>query len=808
MLLSIVAALFLHATPVGAETNAAEISQTLATLRLEGSYGRDEELRAELQQAGVTEPVLQRWLEILFRDCLAHEKECADSAKPSVRAAADRALGLTELLGTRSSIPLLERLDARLVSLSSLRIRRILEREYAAAAQACPPPSDEEVRRAAQKLAGYQVLAPDGGTLTPRPPSATELNDLAYFVAATEGEGAGVGEATTGSNGNWMNPGPPNADRKSLVEQERAARRAGDLEAVARLAREYLGTLGFPGELRTAEEHSYGWGGPRWADVMRDLALADETLGRFDEAAAVYRRANPGGGACGTSVGYLREEQTKGLIRSADRAGKCRSVVAERMIFRSEQDRQGLYGIAPLRRAGFDIERLYRGALVTLNHRGAENWEARTHALEGWTELSGRTALPTLLGLARHGDDSLRLRALHTLGELARFESSPTCDPSGCDGTAESGSITFGDAFSSRIRPLGASCDPELNADDHATLTVTMEQLLGDPSWPIRRASAEVLGEVGTPASIPALRAHVKDGAQDGEICDSNARHCKPFFPVRDSAKEAIARIEQRTKPGRPLEMCLAARAVMASFPLETPRADPRLAGSPVEGLLDPKRRDATFCELARQKLLRPGAHATHCSDDHERPIGDVVLAPQPDGPPLVVVFRPIAAGVAMRPGFPRGGFTVFDHDGYQLPIFEGADLVDGKDAVFNPAGGRVAVATMFQSNVGGRVLQMFHVFPIARTSEPMLSVALKGPAAKRAEDAWTWRLAADGAGQPPRIELGTLAALAKNSPAAIYRWSNETNQYEGPGGAGPLGFVRIPREALEHMGAYLRAHP
>jgi hypothetical protein len=278
-------------------------------------------------------------LERLLASCLAGDKACEelhygprrDARKVRVAEALLHVLGAT---ATRASGPLLFRLRGRWVPGAGTALERLLEREALAesARHPCRPPAAGEVSAARKKLVGFVVLRMPGRSMLARRPTPRELADLAYLFAAVPDPPVAVGRVAEAGVGAWHRPGRADPGQVALADSFRRARVHGDPSELADVARAYLESLGYPGPIRTGDEHHYSWGGPLYAEAMRELAFASEYLGDYEVAAALYRRANPGGGACGTSVSARWQDQVEGLIRVEERRGRCRAVVLERLI--------------------------------------------------------------------------------------------------------------------------------------------------------------------------------------------------------------------------------------------------------------------------------------------------------------------------------------------------------------------------------------------------------------------------------------------------------------------------------------------
>ena len=509
-------------------------------------------------------------LEAVLARCLAADLPCwtAGSKDKRLRRVVRALLTVLGALGTARSFPLLWRLDARQVIWVGPARQKILARAMEAAIRSkrCTAPTAAEVAAARKGLADFLVIAVRShkGKLAASKPTVAELNDLAYFLAATTGAGPVVGSAREQGSGSWRRPGPRNRGRSRMLGKLNSALRRGHLALAERLARTYLQTLGYPGPIRTSLEHNYSFGGPMWARVMRDLALLAEARGAAADAARLYRRAPPGGGACGTGDSSRWERQVKGLIRAGERMGRCRAVVPERLL-----ELRG-HGTARLAAAGFDVPRLYRGALVTrhrdlplarlrdllraapggkaalarLAARGAEAWEWRVYAVEGLADSAQAAALPVLTRLALGSAGKVRLRALDALGRLTRRPERDPC-ARGLFGTYVS---TWSSIWSRSIRALGRSCKARLPDPAAAALAGKLLPLLAHKEGPVRAAAARALGALGRPSAREPLERLLQDPFQAPgvKICPAAGKGpCRPSYPVRKAAREALARVNR-----------------------------------------------------------------------------------------------------------------------------------------------------------------------------------------------------------------------------------------------------------------------
>jgi len=559
-------------------------TELLAAANIEQAIPMRLEEVARAVAAGADETVLIDLLERILGDCLAADEACGESLAPGMRdfdGPARILLGLLGEIGGGQSMPLLVRLDTRGLYPAGMALDRLLQRRWAEKREspACAPPTAEEIGAARAGLDDFVVLRFRDGEFSAEAPTAAERDDLAYFLAAVSEAGPEVGTALEGGGGSWTNPGSPNPELQQRRDELDLAKRNGDITAMFDSGMAYLATLGYPEPLRTEEEDQYAWGGAVYSYVMRDVALAAEALDRLDVAAELYRRADPGGGACGTSVSYRWQQQIEGVIRAEEGRGRGRAVVAERLLavdgapIEDEQRPEPTYGPTELTASGYDVARLYRGALVTIHRdiprddlvrvlsdvpsplgdaarerleaRGTEAWERRVLAIEGLADTAQRNALPVLLELARNAPDPMRLRALRALAALAERPLNDPCLPLVGLGGSGAGE------WSREIRMLGRFCDTVLKTVEAAELAGQLAPLAADPDPDLRAAAVVTIGAIGSPSSLALLRSLVEDPYEvpGATVCESSSEgeeeQCRPSRPVADAARDAIASIEE-----------------------------------------------------------------------------------------------------------------------------------------------------------------------------------------------------------------------------------------------------------------------
>ncbi len=352
----------------------------------------------------------------------------------------------------------------------------LLARQAEARSTPCTPPDADAVSDVAASLGDFAVFDQRKKTLVARPLTPSEAADLAYFLVAVEQAGTPVGTDDNSFTSGTKPSEQFSLDRDANYAELEAAQAAGDPEEIVRTGVEYLESLGFPGTIDRSLEGNMRWGGGRYSYVMRDVALAAEVAGDYALSSALYRRANPGGGACGTSVSSRRGRQLKGLIRTADAGGSCNEVVAERLLDWDGRD-DSFFGPDRLAAAGFDLARIYRGAFLTRNRdlpaaelsaalgraplafaiaardrlesNGDEAWDARIWSIEGLADTLGReggfflaAALPQLAPAGRR-------RAIEAIGAAGMRVQIGPCEEGRLWG--------FGRHFSSQwARPVAA----------------------------------------------------------------------------------------------------------------------------------------------------------------------------------------------------------------------------------------------------------------------------------------------------------------------------------------------------------------
>jgi hypothetical protein len=555
------------------------------------------------------EAQVRRVLTALAHPCLEARDREAPACHELAEGKADEgvALMMVALLGELAdpsplggaTTRLLVRLDARGLWGAGSAAERILERRMLAHLGTCAPPSAAEIDAARRSLGDLALLTPGDATVTPpgatvaaRWPTAAELDDLAYFYATVADSGPEVGSAPEATGAKELPAGHPDLEARARMREEaRAALLDGALERHVDAAEAYLRTLGYPGPLRLAEEGDERWGGAGASYVLRDTARSAELLGRYELAEALYRRAAPGGGMCGTSTPTRHDEQIKGAIRAAEQRRGCRGAVADRL-FTVASDGHHAYGPERLASAGFDVPRLYAAALLTLgrddaaaveralqvlpsrageasarlSRLGPEAWATRVRAVPGYADTAKGAGLDRLFGLAERGPADARAPSLLAIGVLLEDHGPDPCRPR----RTIWGSSHSSSRLERRVRGVMDVCATRL---DGKTVDAAVRRLAApaaDPDPGVREAAARALGQLGSPRARPALARLARDPFDNGgKVCttrNGGPEVCEPNRPVALAARDALealaraekARAEQRLQvkeKGRPVQL-------------------------------------------------------------------------------------------------------------------------------------------------------------------------------------------------------------------------------------------------------------
>lgn len=547
-----------------------------------------------LSSHGADEATIRGLLTAIVEPCLAER----DPARPCEDAKNDtfvaKVVGVLEDILAEvadpsapggASVRLLIRLEARELWRSGSAVERVLERrteEVLSNSEGCSPPTNDELSAARLGLADFATVdpGPTPKAIVARWPTSAELDDLAYFYASIAASGAEVGVDHEDHTAQSLPEGhSAHGVRRGLRDAARDALRDGQLEAHLKATEAYLRTLGFPGPLRTAEEGDMRWGGAGASYAMRDAARSAELIGHYDTAEALYRRATPGGGACGTTTPTRRDHQIEGALRAAERLRGCRGAVVERL-FAVDLDLHGSYGPERLAKAGFNVPRLYAGALLTLGRTdlaaleralrglpsrpeaavsrlgrlGGESWASRVRAIPGYADTARASALDPLLRLGERGPTEVRVEALDAIGRLVEERGYDPC-------LKTSFGIGWGRGSSRHERPVQnvmGSCETRVPVKPRDAAANRISAMAGDADPKIRESVATTLGRLARPSARGALTLLERDPFDGGgKVCTSQASEpevCVPNKPVARAAREALAalaRAEEMRKKQR-----------------------------------------------------------------------------------------------------------------------------------------------------------------------------------------------------------------------------------------------------------------
>jgi hypothetical protein len=512
-----------------------------------------------LQRAGMTEPIAIAALSACMGDSRAPRCLASEQAESIVEWLADH--------GTMRSARVLYARDHAGLIVADRALDDVLARSMVAEAGPCTPPDDDEIQRAREDLTDFVVVdRVRDDRLVARVLDAGELDDLAYFMAAVRFAGPEITE----SHGGFRSGLVPERDelerRVTWLAEIDDARKVGDLATVQSRGYAYIESLGYPGELDLSREGEMTWGGARGSQLMREVAIASEIVGELDVAASLWQRANPGGGMCGTSVGYRWQKQVQGFIRARERSEGCRAVVAERMLdIDGDFDDASPYGPARLVQAGFDLAKLYRGALLTRNRdldptavrdaierapatiraaaqarwtkRGPEAWEARVRAVQGAADELGRAGVDLLLAHHEAFAAPVRARAITAIGSAAARTQVGPCE----DGWIHLRGFSIGGPWERSVHMFGKECATRLSDHDATALTKRLRAHLDAEEPDIRAAALYAIGEIAAPRSLQLLRRRLARAEADLARCRAaDPDDCHELDRVRDAAQSAI----------------------------------------------------------------------------------------------------------------------------------------------------------------------------------------------------------------------------------------------------------------------------
>ena len=275
----------------------------------------------------------------------------------------------------------------------------------------------------------------------------------------------------------------------------------------------------------------------------------------------------------GVSLGKaaIKVQQVEAVIRDEEIDGRCDAAVAERLldVGGSQWKRDDPYGSKRLMDARFDVPRLLRGALLTINRdageaavkkaidglpeiprlfahmrlreKGLEDWERRLQASRGLADTMQEAAIPLLLKTAEQSLPSGRQRAVSALGDLAERPPSDPC------GKLMIGALRGDSDWVRPVRPLEESCKANPGPTRRNRLARALSAYARDRDAGTREAVAVALGKIAAPSSRSVLQGLTRDSAKSGTVCGrtsvASESNCYPHDPVHVAARKALERL-------------------------------------------------------------------------------------------------------------------------------------------------------------------------------------------------------------------------------------------------------------------------
>ncbi|KFN43696.1 hypothetical protein N789_10490 [Arenimonas oryziterrae DSM 21050 = YC6267] len=216
-----------------------------------------------------------------------------------------------------------------------------------------------------------------------------------------------------------------------------------------------------------------------------------------------------------------------------------------------------------------------------------------------------------------------------------------------------------------------------------------------------------------------------------------------------------------------------------------------------VSALRDPARRDEALCALIlRGDVVGEPAYRETVPNIGCRVTGTFDNTAQPNG--VMGVFLGSRWSEEEREDKQPGGhFLLFDAAGRRVPVFERSNSLDASDAVipYQSSGALAVVQKIGYSTRSDWDVDGIYVVPATTDQRPILAILVGAPRKQEGAPApveWSWRARdLDGDGTP-EIQIGPLV----NSvliPKAVFRYSSESHNYEGPTGSLDGDFYVLP---------------
>ena len=144
------------------------------------------------------------------------------------------------------------------------------------------------------------------------------------------------------------------------------------------------------------------------------------------------------------------------------------------------------------------------------------------------------------------------------------------------------------------------------------------------------------------------------------------------------------------------------------------------------------------------------------------------------------------------------GELILFDREGFLIPVFNGANVIDVFSGIFRYRGDdEWAVGLVYGAKVDDdTTTQILNIVPVANPQRAVLRVVLGPPDFDRFGCQgfyWSWRARDTDGDGVPEVEIGpNVTARGDIEPRAVFRWSNEQRVYVGPAPAPDDRYLRF----------------
>ena len=218
--------------------------------------------------------------------------------------------------------------------------------------------------------------------------------------------------------------------------------------------------------------------------------------------------------------------------------------------------------------------------------------------------------------------------------------------------------------------------------------------------------------------------------------------------------------------------------------------------------LADEKKRDAALFNLLQAQRYRDNPLYAEKAEgtQSECKVNHVLVSCPAHGETIFVVFKASTYKDDQRgPGIPKGHYIIIDSQGRILPLYSGANVMDGE--VFSPSpDAHIQAADRIPyglANGGG--VSVLYVVDVSMPAEPLLLVAYNRDGDKAH---WGWRV--NKRNGLTEIEFGPQPENGVLQPEVRFTWSPAEHKYTGPEGAAEQHFMRLDRTKLsEQMNAF-----